>query len=362
MQRINLDTIRKATNLDIKVFIRTGEKAFSTIGASITTNGIPFNLTGYTVNFEGANQNGKFSGGSATIVNATNGQIEYTFTPTDAAVEGWFEYAYFVVKKGSTIEGTTEGFQVHVSRRVDIDDEQIGAGVNALQETINALESSFNTWKGNREADYSALQTQANGLSTKLNTVGTDLTGKVTAAQTALNTTKNDALSAVTTAHNDLDDAMEQFAAADFYNKAEMNSKLNLKVDKTTYTSLYTTAEAAIAPMAGFTEYNTSASSGNFPMAIRRFGVVTTKGAFKNTNTINLSDAQDVVNMGLLPAGYRPKRDLNFVAQGTNMNRYLVTVTTAGTITAARYGSGASPTSIPAGSWLNIGMTFVAAE
>lgn len=363
MQRINLDTSRKATNQNISVFIRTGEKEFTTIGASITTYGIPFDLTGYTVNFEGANSKGRFSGGSADIVNASNGQIEYTFTPTDAAEEGWFETAYFVIKQADAIEGTTEAFRVHVSRRVDIDDEQAAAGVNTLQETINALEATFNTWKAAREQDYAGLQTQADNLDTQITTAKADLDAKIAAAQLALNNTKNGIDTDIAAAKADLDAAIAQFQAADFYTKSETDAKLATKVDKTSYDGLYTTSKIAIPAMAGFEAYNTNASSGNYPMAIRRFGVVTTKGAYRNTAQINLGTNDASFSMGQLPVGYRPAEDLNFVAQGTNMRKYLVTITKGGVISGARYGAdNVSDPVMPAGHWLNIGMTFVAAE
>lgn len=361
MQRINLDTSRKATNQDVKVYIRTGEKEFTTVGVSLTTYGIPHDLTGFTVNFEGANAEGRFSGGGARIVNATNGQIEYTFTPTDAAVEGWFETAYFVIKKGDEIEGTTEAFRVHVSRRVDIDEAQAAAGVNTLQETINALEATFNEWKASREADYAGLQTQADALATQITSAKADLDAKVAAAQTAVGTAKADALAAVDDAVAKLNAAIEDFNAADFYTKAEANALLLQKVDRSSYDGLYTTSKAAITPMSGFVEYNTNSASANFPQAIRRFGVVTTKGAFKNNSEVVLSGNDAIFTMGQLPVGYRPAEDLNFIAQGSWMNKYLVTVTKGGLITGARYGTN-STVNIPAGSWLNIGMTFVALE
>lgn len=363
MQRINLDTSRKASNQDLKVFIRTGERAFTTIGVSITTYGIPFDLTGYTVNFEGANADGRFSGGSANIVNASNGQIEYTFTPTDAAVEGWFETAYFVIKQADVIEGTTEAFRVHVSRRVDIDDVQAAAGVNTLQETINSMEAAFGTWKTAREQDYASLQTQANNLDTQITTAKNDLDAKVTAAQTALGNTKNTIDADIATNKAALDAAKAEFDAADFYTKAETDTKLALKVDKSSYDGLYTTSKIAIPAMAGFEAYNSNASSANYPMAIRRFGVVTTKGAYRNLSQINLGSNDATFSMGQLPVGYRPAEDLNFIAQGTNMRKYLVTITKGGVISGSRYGAdNVSDSVMPAGHWLNIGMTFVAAE
>lgn len=363
MQRINLDTSRKATNQNISVFIRVGEKEFTTIGVSLTTYGIPFDLTGYTVNFEGANAKGRFSGGSAAIVNASNGQIEYTFTTTDAAEEGWFETAYFVIKQADQIEGTTEAFRLHVSRRVDIDDEQAAAGVNTLQETINALEDTFTSWMRLREADYTNLQDQANSLDTQITSAKADLDAKVAAAQLALNNTKNGIDTDIAAAKADLDAAIAQFQAADFYTKSETDAKLALKVDKSSYDSLYATSKIAIPAMAGFEAYNSNASSANYPMAIKRFGVVTTKGAFRNLSQINLGANEATFSMGQLPVGYRPSEDLNFIAQGTSMRKYLVTITKGGVISGARYGAGdTSDPVMPAGHWLNIGMTFVAAE
>lgn len=362
MQRINLDTSRKATNEDIKVFIRTGEKEFTTIGVSLTTYGVPYDLTGFTVNFEGANANGKFSGGSANIVNASNGQIEYTFTPTDAAVEGWFETAYFVIKQADVIEGTTEAFRVHVSRRVDIDDEQAAAGVNTLQETINAMEATFGTWKTARENDYSALQVQADELDTQITTAKADLDAKVTAAQTSLGNTKNTIDASIATNKAALDAAKAEFDAADFYTKSESNSKLAAKLDTATFNNYKAVTKVAIEPLTGFSRYTDDGNSTNYPYAVKTGGVVTIKGAFTNQRELSATETGVAFNLGQLPVGYRPAENFNFISQGMSMNQFLLTVTKEGQVVGARYGTGASSAPMPAGSWIYVGATFVAAS
>lgn len=58
-----------------------------------------------------------------------------------------------------------------------------------------------------------------------------------------------------------------------------------------------------------------------------------------------------------LPAGYRPTQYVYAVCQGSGQNRWLCSISPAGTVAASRYGTTAS-IAIPTGAWLTMTVTF----
>jgi hypothetical protein len=84
--------------------------------------------------------------------------------------------------------------------------------------------------------------------------------------------------------------------------------------------------------------------------------LVTLSGAIKNTKSLSASYDNNV--MATIPEEYCPSQDLRFVSQGSQLNRFLLTITTEGKICWARYGTTTSVA--PANStWFNLTGTWV---
>lgn len=62
--------------------------------------------------------------------------------------------------------------------------------------------------------------------------------------------------------------------------------------------------------------------------------------------------------MGTAPIWARPIQDVNTIVQGSQMNRYLLSVLTDGTIGVARYGTSSNYEQINTGHWLNIATVY----
>lgn len=131
-----------------------------------------------------------------------------------------------------------------------------------------------------------------------------------------------------------------------------------------TFQDLYNIGKTGIPAASGWEQYNTSASSGHFPSARRLGRVVQLAGAFKN-NALKAAGTENEV-MGILPVGFRPESNCNFVVQGTGHNIYLLSVQADGKLIFGRYrgdtGGKYDYKDCGAGSWLNIACTYAAAD
>ena len=107
----------------------------------------------------------------------------------------------------------------------------------------------------------------------------------------------------------------------------------------------------AVTLNAGFTDYSTTQATG----VIRNGNQVQIQGAVKNSAVLAAADSTIV---GTVPAGYRPANNINITAHGSGMNLFLLQVSTTGSITVSRYGTG-TQIDVPVGAWLNIGVGYI---
>lgn len=107
-----------------------------------------------------------------------------------------------------------------------------------------------------------------------------------------------------------------------------------------------------LTPASGFASYG----QGQDPTAERHGRLVELSGAFKNNNIITSANQPFTVNSPL-PVWARPRKTQRRRLQGSGMSGFLIEVNTDGTIVMSRYGV-ATTIDVPAGAWLNIGMTY----
>lgn len=116
-----------------------------------------------------------------------------------------------------------------------------------------------------------------------------------------------------------------------------------------------TNSSASVILADGFEVYSPTQS----PIAMRSGNNVTLFGAVRNVNTV---PASDQVTVATLPRAYWPAFSVSYVQQGSGKNTLLVQINgTDGTIQISRYGTG-SNIDIPAGSWLNIGHSYITSQ
>lgn len=101
----------------------------------------------------------------------------------------------------------------------------------------------------------------------------------------------------------------------------------------------------------GFTDYSSTQATS----VIRNGNQVQIQGAVKNSAVLAAADSTII---GTVPVGYRPANNINITAHGSGMNLFLLQVSTAGSITVSRYGTG-TQIDVPVGAWLNIGVGYI---
>jgi hypothetical protein len=81
-------------------------------------------------------------------------------------------------------------------------------------------------------------------------------------------------------------------------------------------------------------------------------GIITPKQAFT-------SDASSLTFASGIPEAWRPAIAQQCVCQGSSMNKWLLSVSTSGTLAISRYGTTTVGTSCPAGAWLPFSFTYI---
>jgi len=162
---LNIDTT-KSEFQNPMVQLRQGDGNYQSLSVTVTSNGEPLDLTGWTVTFMGTTAGGfKIVDSAVTVTNALQG--EFTYTPTKAwgQDQGEFKNAYFKFTKA---EETASGasFRVNVLEEVDLTAEEAGDYISIVDVTINKLTGDLS--KLQRSVDD--LKSQNNAIKTTDNT------------------------------------------------------------------------------------------------------------------------------------------------------------------------------------------------
>lgn len=103
----------------------------------------------------------------------------------------------------------------------------------------------------------------------------------------------------------------------------------------------------------GYTVYTSGTT-----LRVRKIGkFVEVSGIFKNSNASSTSSTTGV-KFATIPSGYRPSQQQTQVCQGSNMNRWLLTINTSGEMFWSRYGTNAYAAA-SAGSWFPYTITYM---
>lgn len=99
-------------------------------------------------------------------------------------------------------------------------------------------------------------------------------------------------------------------------------------------------------------------NSNNVPKYKAQGNIVTVRGVVSPVTAYTSSNTQVVIATGI-PSALRPKAyDLQFICQGSGMNRWTCTVTTGGIVKVSRYGI-AEATTVPTTAWLTFCVTYM---
>lgn len=161
---LNIDTT-KSEFQNPMIELRQGDGNYQSIDVTVTSNGSPFNLTGWTITFMGTTAGGfKIVDTLVSNVDTANGKFTYTPTKSWGQDEGMFKEAYFKFTSGVNGNSVASGasLRVNVLTAVDLTAEEAGNYISIVDQTIGKL-----------TGDLSTLQTSVDQLKAQNNAIKT---------------------------------------------------------------------------------------------------------------------------------------------------------------------------------------------
>lgn len=201
--------IMKASIKNPLITVRQGEGNFETLRATVTSNGEPLDLQGWTITFMGTTA-GKHNivDGNVTIVEASKGVFEYTPSKAWGMDVGGFRIAYFKFVNG---DGSTSSanFQVEVIKAVDLTQEEAQNYISVVDATISEIDKRLNDSLANVTQSISETSSAASSLAFNVSSVASSAVNKINdTASNAVYNVNSTASSAVDNVNNTASNAV----------------------------------------------------------------------------------------------------------------------------------------------------------
>ena len=166
--------------------VRQGDGGFETLRTTVTANGEPMDLQGWTITFMGTTAgNHKIVDGNVTLVEAPNGIFDYTPSKAWGMDIGDFKIAYFKFVNG---DGTASSanFRVSVIEAVDLTQEEAQNYISVVDTTIAEINQHLTDSLANVTQSIANANANANTVSSNVTTLGNrvnDYNNKLAAIQ-----------------------------------------------------------------------------------------------------------------------------------------------------------------------------------
>lgn len=171
---LNIDTT-KSEFQNPMVQLRQGDGNYQSLDVTVTSNGSPFNLTGWTITFMGTTAGGfKIVDTDSTVTNALQGQFTYTPPKSWGQDQGEFKNAYFkFTKADETASGAS--FRVNVLDAVDLTAEEAGDYISVVDALIDDVKTSMDNKLAETKKTLADTKSQANTVQTNVNDLNTNV-------------------------------------------------------------------------------------------------------------------------------------------------------------------------------------------
>ncbi|EJV41744.1 BppU family phage baseplate upper protein [Bacillus toyonensis] len=148
---------------------RQGDKASVTVNVFVVDGGVPVNLTGNTIYYEGLKPNDAYVRDTSGVkmINATQGNFEYTFRPETFGVAGIGKRSYFSLEQGGTVRASTQDFGLVTIADAMTGNTMSGPYISELEELINLAQWLVD----DINSRWTSINTQLTQLQNKLNTM-----------------------------------------------------------------------------------------------------------------------------------------------------------------------------------------------
>ena len=186
--------------------VRQEDGGFETLRTTVTSNGEPMDLQGWTITFMGTTAgNHKIVDTNVTVVEAPNGIFDYTPSKAWGMDIGEFKIAYFKFEKG---DGTASSanFRVNVIEAVDLTQEEAQNYISIVDATIATINQHLTDSLANVTQSIAATSSAESSLSVQVssavNQVNSAVSNISSVASNATSNVNSVASSAVSNIHS----------------------------------------------------------------------------------------------------------------------------------------------------------------
>lgn len=235
---LNLDFFKNPILPPI-IYGRVGDNGLQTVTVNISRGDEIVNLTGGILTFEGEPAGGRVKVFDSDNISSTTeglkkGTFDYTFPSKAFSVEGTYERAYFSFQKGGKRD-TTNGFKIIVQGTADIDAEEAENIITEYNKLVNQLNSVYQNALNKVNSDYNNISNRIQSITSDLNRLQSRIDEIVGNAQNEISSKVSEAESSLASialsVSNEINSALAELRAADFYNKFESDNKFLSKND-----------------------------------------------------------------------------------------------------------------------------------
>ena len=166
--------------------VRQGDGGFETLHTTVTSNGEPLDLQGWTITFMGTTAgNHKIVDGNVKIVEAPNGIFDYTPSKAWGMDIGYFKMAYFKFVKGDG-SASSANFRVSVIEAVDLTQDEAKNYISVVDATIAEINQHLTDSLANVTQSIADANNNANTVASNVTALGNrvnDYNNKLAAIQ-----------------------------------------------------------------------------------------------------------------------------------------------------------------------------------
>lgn len=175
--------------------VRQGDGGFETLRTTVTSNGEPLDLQGWTITFMGTTAGDhKIVDGNVTLVEAPNGIFDYTPSKAWGMDIGEFKIAYFNFVKGDG-SASSANFRVSVIEAVDLTQEEAQNYISVVDATITEVREHLESSLADVTQSIAATSSAAGSLSVQVSSAVNQVNSVASSAVDNVNSVASSAAS-----------------------------------------------------------------------------------------------------------------------------------------------------------------------
>ena len=198
--------------------VRQGDGGFETLHTTVTSNGEPLDLQGWTITFMGTTAGDhKIVDGNVKLVEAPNGIFDYTPSKAWGMDIGEFKIAYFKFVKGDG-SASSANFRVNVIEAVNLTQEEAQNYISVIDTTIAEINNHLTDSLANIKQSIAETSSTASSLSVQ-----------VSSAANQVNSTASNATSVTSSAVDNVNSVAS--SAVDNVNSVASSAVSHIAID-----------------------------------------------------------------------------------------------------------------------------------